>query len=157
MKYTIYIALLSILFSCNSEKRTFVITFDNANGLVEGNPVLINDYQIGEVKKISLSEDYKINAEIILTDTIRLPKDSEFTITSRDLFTKAIMVTPGKSKYYLLHSDKIIGQRAQSMKLDTIINVITNEINNSKPVKNQDSIISELHEMNVQIEEIKKK
>lgn len=157
MKYTIYIALLSILFSCNLEKKTFVITFDNANGLVEGNPVVLNDYQIGEVKKISLSEDYKINAEIILTDTIRLPKDSEFTIISRDFFSKAIIVTPGKSTNYLLHSDKIIGKQSQSIKLDTIINVITNEINNSKPVKNQDSIISELHKMNDQIEEIKRK
>jgi ABC-type transporter Mla subunit MlaD len=157
MKYILYITLFSILFSCNTEKRTFVITFDNANGLVVGNPVVINDYQIGEVKKMSLSKDYKINAEIILSDTIRLPKDSKFTIGSKDLFTKAIIVTPGTSKYYLLPSDKIIGQQAQSLKLDTIINVITNEINNSKPAKNQDSIISELHKMNVQIEEIKKK
>jgi ABC-type transporter Mla subunit MlaD len=157
MKYTIYIALLLILFSCNSEKRTFVITFDTANGLVEGNSVVLNDYKVGEVKKISLSEDYKINAEIELTEIIRLPKDSEFTIISRDFFTKAIMITPGKSNYYLLNLDKIIGKETKSLKLDTIINVLTNEINNSKPIKNQDSIISKLNKMKVEIDEIKKK
>ena len=157
MKNIFYIIIVLFLFSCNSENRTLIITFDNANGLIEGNPVVINDYQIGEVSKITLSSDYKINAEIELNDTIRIPKDSKFTIGSKDLFTKAIIVTPGKSRFYYSHLDKIIGQQAQSLKLDTIINVITKEINNSKPVKNQDSIISELHKMNVQIEEMKKK
>lgn len=157
MKNTIYLIIVLFLFSCNSENKNLIITFDNANGLIEGNPVVINDYQVGQVTKIKLSSDYKIIAEIELNDTIRLPKDSEFTIGSKDLFTKAIIVTPGKSKYYLLTSDKIIGQQAQSIKLDTIIDAITKEINNSKPVKNQDSIISELHQLNLQIEEIKKK
>ncbi len=157
MKYAIYITLLLILFSCNSEKKTFVITFDNANGLVKGNPVVINDYQIGEVKKVSLSKDYKINAEIVLSDTVSLPKDTKFTIASRDLFTKAIIVTPGRSKTYLTSSDVIIGQQAESIKLDTLFNIITNEINNSKPVRNQDSIIFELNTMNKELKELNEK
>lgn len=157
MKNIFYIIIALFLFSCNSENKTLIITFDNANGLIEGNPVVINDYQIGEVSKIGLSADYKIKVEIELNDTIRLPKDSKFIIGSRDLFTKAIIVIPGKSKYYLSYTDKIIGQQPQGLKLDTIINIITKEIDNSKPVKNQDSIISELHKMNVQIEELKKK
>lgn len=157
MKKILYLLVLIILFACNSENRHLVITFENANGLIEGCPVIINDFQIGKVSKMGLTADYKIKAEIELNDTIKLPKDSKFTIGSKDLFTNAIIVTPGKSTYYLSYKDKIIGQQGKSLKLDTIINVIQNGINNSKPVKNQDSIISELHKLNVQIEEIKKK
>lgn len=124
--------IVFFLFSCKSENRSFVITFENANGLIEGNPVVLNDFQIGEVTKVSLSSDYKILAELELKDTIRLPKDSKFTISSRDLFTKAIIVIPGKSKTYLTSSDKIIGQISPGLKLDTLINIITDEINNSK-------------------------
>jgi ABC-type transporter Mla subunit MlaD len=116
------------LFSCNAEKETLIVTFEKANGLIEGNPVVINDYKIGEVSKITLSSDYKINAEIRLIDTIRIPKDSKFTIGAKDLFTKAIIVTPGKSKYYYSYSDKIIGQQAKRLELDTLIDVISNEL-----------------------------
>ncbi len=157
MKSSLYITIILILFSCKSENKTLLITFDNAGGLVEGNPVVINDFQIGNVKKISLSSDYKINAEIILTDTIRLPRDSKFTIGSRDLFSKAIIVYPGKSNYYLTSTDKIIGQQAESLKLDTLINFISNKIKNSKPVRNQDSIIIKLNELNKELKEINEK
>ncbi len=157
MKIIIYIVIVLLFFSCNSKNKNLIITFDKANGLVEGNPVIINDYQIGQVSKIKLSSDYKIIAEIELNDIIRLPKDTEFTIGSKDFFTKAILVTPGKSKYYLSRSDKIIGQLHQSLKLDTIIDVITKEIGKTIPMKNQDSIIYEIHKLNLQIEEIKRK
>lgn len=157
MKHILYIALLFILFSCNSEKNTYVITFETAGGLVEGSPVVINDYQIGEIKKISLSKEYKINAEIVLNDTIRLPKDSKFTTGSRDLFTKAIIVVPGTSKTYLSSSDVIIGEHIESMSIDTLFNIITNEINNLKLVRNQDSIISELNELNKELKELNEK
>ena len=70
------------------------------------------------------------------------------------MFAKAIIVIPGKSKSYLMNKDRVKGQLAQSIQHDKVIDVFTDEINNSKPVKNQDSIISELHKSNVQLEEI---
>lgn len=154
MKYPIYITLLALLFSCSSDKNTLLITFENANSLSKGNPVIINDLQIGEVKSISLSKDYKINVEISLNDSIRLPKDSKFTIASRDLFTKAIFVVPGTSKTHLRSTDKITGQPTESIKLDTLLNIITEEINNSKPVRNQDSIISQLNTLNKELKKL---
>ena len=53
-----------------------------------------------------------------------------------------------------MNKDRVKGQLAQSIQHDKVIDVFTDEINNSKPVKNQDSIISELHKSNVQLEEI---
>lgn len=157
MKNTIYLSIVLLLVACQTEKSNLIITFENASGLEVGNPVLLNDYQIGEVARISLTNDYKINAEIQLNDTIRLPKKSIFALGSKDLFTKAIFVTPGKSKLYLTNKDIILGQLVQGLEMDTIIDAIQNEINNTKPVKNQDSIISELHKLNIQLEGIKKK
>jgi ABC-type transporter Mla subunit MlaD len=157
MKNLFYLIIMHLLFSCKAENKTLIITFDHASGLIEGNSVVINDFQVGQVSKITLNSDYKINAEIEINDTIRLPKDSKFIIGSKDLFSKAIIVIPGKSKSFLMNKDRVKGQLAQSIQLDKVIDVFTDEINNSKPVKNQDSIISELHKINVQLEEINKK
>ena len=62
MNKLFYLIITMFLFSCNAEKETLIVTFEKANGLIEGNPVVINDYKIGEVSKIILSSDYKINA-----------------------------------------------------------------------------------------------
>lgn len=129
MNNIFFLIVTLLLFSCNSENRKLIITFDNANGLSEGNPVTINDFKIGHVSKISLNAKYKINAEIELNDTIRLPKDSKFMIGSNDLLTKAIIVTPGKSKHYLSLHDKIIGSKQKEIGLEKLMQLINDKTN----------------------------
>ena len=126
MKNLISLLLISLLVSCNSENKTLTITFQHTNGLVEGNPVLINGFQVGEVTKIALDPSYKIAAEIKLNDTVRLPKDSKFSIGTKDLFTKAILITPGKSNEYLTEKDKIKGHDEQELQLDSNLDKLLN-------------------------------
>jgi ABC-type transporter Mla subunit MlaD len=152
MKNILNLLLVFLLFSCESEENSLLIVFENANGLKEGNPVLIRGIQIGKVSKISLNKQYKINVEIILNDTIQLPKDSKFTIGSKDLFTRAILVLPGKMKSYLSSSDIIIGRKEQNTEFEHQLELVTNKLNNSKLVRNQDSIIVELRKINWEIE-----
>lgn len=157
MKYPFYLVLLTLLFSCQSEKNIYKITFENINGLAEGNPVIIKDVQIGEVREIALSKEFKISVEIMLDEPLQLPKDSKFTIGSRDLFTNAIIIIPGTSKKYLKSSDKIIGQKTENILLDSLMNIISDEFNNLEPFRNQDSIISELNTTNTELKKLNKK
>ena len=134
---------------------TFYITFDNAQGIEKGDAVIINDYQIGEVTNISINNnDFSIFVEIVLNDTIHIPKDSKFSIVSRDFFSKAIEIIPGTSNSYLSSTDKIIGERSERMNMDTLLHLISKEIDNSKPVKNQDSIVKQLNELNTELKEL---
>lgn len=128
---------LLVLVSCNSENETLVITFEEATGITAGQPVLIKGFQIGEVTKISLSRDYKIDVEIFLNDTIHLPNDSKFTLESVDIFNKAIIVKPGKSKTFYKPSDKIIGTKQEPIQVsDSIVTKIEEEILRSLDKKN---------------------
>jgi ABC-type transporter Mla subunit MlaD len=154
MKNILILLLVFLLFSCGSKDNSLLIVFKNTNGLKEGNPVLIKGIEIGKVSKISLNKQYKINVEIILNDTIQFPKDSKFTIGSKDLFTRAILVSPGKMKSYLSSSDIIIGLKEQNTEFEHQLEIVTNKLNNSKFVRNQNSIIAELRKINWKIESV---
>ena len=153
MKNIFYLIIIFAITACGTDNSGLTITFENAEGLEKGTPVEINDYQIGVVDNISINTEYKIEAEISLTDTISIPDDSKFIIEASDFFTKIIKVYPGKSTTYLTDKDLILGQQAEGIKLDSIIDFISNEITNSQPVKNQDSIITELKILNKELEE----
>lgn len=157
MKSKFLLVVLIILSSCSSHNNQFIIKFDNAQGLAEGDQVYLNDVKIGKVTKIKLDSEYKILVEVELNDTVKIPKDSKFTISSRDHFSKSIVVTPGKSTKTLSNNDKIEGQLEQNIQVDTLLEFVTKEINNLKAVKNQERIISELEKINKKLDTIKNK
>jgi ABC-type transporter Mla subunit MlaD len=157
MKKSLFFAILSLLFSCSSNNNQFTIKFDNAQGLAEGDKVYLNDLKIGKVTKITLDSDFKILVEIDLNDTIKIPKDSKFTIGSSDLFSKSIIVTPGKSRKMIGFNDLVKGQLEQEIIVDTLFEIVSEEINNLKSVKNQERIISEIEKLNKKLDSIWKK
>jgi ABC-type transporter Mla subunit MlaD len=144
------------LFSCDSPNKDLVIRFKNSSGIVEGDPVIINNQPIGEVTKVSLDEHYKVLVSIYLKEIDHLPKDSEFTIGSKDLLVRAIVVTPGKSKDWLTSADRIIGMPPPKNQIDTLVTDFFGQINHSKTIQKQDSILQELKELKHEIQEIKK-
>lgn len=154
MKKSLFFAILSLLFSCSSHNNQFTIKFDNVQGLAEGDKVYLNDLKIGKVTKITLDSDFKILVEIDLNDTIKIPKDSKFTIGSSDLFSKSIIVTPGKSRKMIGFNDLVKGQFEQEIKVDTLFEIVSDEINNLKSVKNQERIISEIEKLNKKLDSI---
>ena len=135
MKLLIVFPILFLLFACSTNDTLFV-TFDHSNGIVVGNPVLLKEIQIGEVKSIKLNKNYNVDIELKLNDDIQLPNDSKFFIGAKDMFTAALIVEPGSSKVYFTKTD---------------------QINNSKPVRNQDSIVTNLKEINQELKVINEK
>lgn len=154
MKKSLFYAILTLLFSCSSPNNQFTIKFDNTQGLAEGDKVYLNDLKIGKVTKIKLDSDFKILVEVDLNDTIKIPKDSKFTIGSSDLFSKSIIVTPGKSRKMIGFNDLVKGQLEQEIKVDTLFEIVSEEINNLKSVKNQGRIISEIEKLNKKLDSI---
>lgn len=151
-----HLLFILILFSCNSPNKNLVIAFDNSSGIVEGDPVVLNNQTIGEVTKVSLDEHYKVLVSIYLKEIDRLPKDSEFTIGAKDLLIRAIVVTPGKSKDWLTSSDQIIGIPPLKEQIDTMGTDFFEQFFESKTSENQDTIRKELKELKQELRDIKK-
>ena len=77
MKQFLFIFFLSVLlFSCNDPKRDLVISFEEINGLDEGDYVIIKKQDVGTVTEIEFNKDYKIDVHIHLDKVDHLPRDS---------------------------------------------------------------------------------
>ncbi|MCL2246314.1 MAG: MlaD family protein [Lentimicrobiaceae bacterium] len=70
-----------------SKKEFYYSVYENSGGLYSGAIVYLQGYPIGKVTKVKLINHapVKILAEYILNEGIRLPKDSRFDVTSRDM------------------------------------------------------------------------
>ena len=96
--------------------RYFAI-YDNVDGLVEGNPVIINGYSVGRVTDISLMKNqdsilvkFDINENILLNDS------SVALLTSTDfLGTKGIVLTIGSSQNIIEGGDTLISYRDRGL------------------------------------------
>ncbi|WP_341905831.1 MCE family protein [Fluviicola taffensis] len=151
-----YLLFLFILFSCSSPNKELTITFENASGIVEGDPVVLNNQPIGKVTKVSLDEHYKVLVHIYLNKIDHLPQDSKFTIGAKDLLVRAIVVTPGKSKNRLTSSDRIIGIPPAKNQIDSSGTDFFEQFFESKPSENQDTILKELKELKQELRDLKK-
>jgi phospholipid/cholesterol/gamma-HCH transport system substrate-binding protein len=82
----------------NKQQRYFAI-YHNVAGLVTSNPVVLNGYKIGIVKKVEMAEsgDGSILVEVVIDDAkLRVPRDSKLEIYDADLFgSKAIQIILG--------------------------------------------------------------
>jgi ABC-type transporter Mla subunit MlaD len=159
MKNNILTIIVSILLlaSCNSESKQYVLITDNSNGVKKGNPVILKEQEVGKVVNVTLGTNLKVYSTIELEQDLNLPKDSKFVFTGIDLFTKGIEIKPGKSDIYLKYGDTIFGELTKGIPLDSVITTITDVVDNSKPVKNQDSLIKELQKLNEEIERLNEK
>lgn len=88
--FLIYISLSS----CSKGQNEIIVEFDNGYGLKEEQPVMIKEIKIGTIKEIRLSDEFLPQVVLNLENSVQLPLDSKFEISSVDLFTKCIAITP---------------------------------------------------------------
>lgn len=142
------------LFSCTSKEERVIVVFDKGNSLQQGNPIMLNNVKVGQVEKISLNNKFMFCASLILEKGLKIPDDSEFTYTNYSLFEAGILIKPGHSKKYLIPGDSIHGRMENEIPLDSILTFIKENIDNSKPVRNQDSIIAALRDLNGELKKL---
>ena len=113
--------LLMTVFSFNylkginllDKSRTFIVVYDNVEGLTPSNPVTINGYKIGKVQKINFSDDGSNKLEIILLidNEVEFSKSSKAELYETGLIGgKAIAIIPSYTdKSIALDGDYLIG------------------------------------------------
>lgn len=157
MKQVLFIFSLSILlFSCSDPKRDLVISFDEINGLEEGDYVILKKQDVGTVTKIEFSDDYKMNVHIHLDQIDHLPRDSKFLIGKDGIFSNALYVVPGKSKYALKSSDRVKGKAIKEIDWGKEFNDLMDE-SFKKPAQTQDSMLHELRDIKKEVHEVNEK
>lgn len=71
----------------------YFVVYNNVNGIVKSNPVIMNGYKIGQVDKIEYTKDKsgRLVVTLKIDDNIFVPKSSNAVIVSSDLLgSKAI-------------------------------------------------------------------
>jgi len=70
-----------------SKKEFYYSVYENSGGLYSGAVVYLQGYPVGKVTKVKLinHDPVQILAEYVLNEKIKLPIDSRFDVTSRDL------------------------------------------------------------------------
>ena len=75
---------------------TLTLIFDDASGVIKGSEVSMGGAHIGQVEKLpALNDAVRVEVELFIADTIRIPVGSTFQINSATLLgDKLIVVTP---------------------------------------------------------------
>jgi len=95
--------------SCNDHKRTIHLRFKNGFALHDCDSVLLNGVTIGSRISTGLSKDYASILTIEIDEQYHLPIDSRFQVYQRDILSRALLVTPGKSKQMIKDGDTLQG------------------------------------------------
>ncbi len=95
-----------------SRSKSFFAVYDNVSGLATGNPVLINGFQVGQIRRIEFLPDG--SGHLLVEFSVSHPdltfaKNSVAMIHSSDLFgTKAIRIEQGDSEELAMPGDTLI-------------------------------------------------
>ncbi len=95
-----------------SRSKSFFAVYDNVSGLATGNPVLINGFQVGQIRRIEFLPDG--SGHLLVEFSVSHPdltfaKNSVAMIHSSDLFgTKAIRIEQGDSEEVAMPGDTLI-------------------------------------------------
>ena len=93
-----------------SSTKTYYVIYDNVDGLIVSNPVIVNGYSIGRVSDISILQEYNnqilvtldINNDLVIGDT------SLATLSSNDVLgSKAIILSIGNIENPIEEGDTI--------------------------------------------------
>lgn len=106
-----------------SNQRKFYAVYQDIDGLVEANPLMINGYRVGMVGDIKLSRDTSRNVivTLILNDEVDVPVNSIAKVVSSDILgSKAIQLIIGNSTVYAKSGDTL--QSAQEENLKSAVN-----------------------------------
>lgn len=94
------------------EENQYFINFENVNGLLEGDPVLIRGYTSGRVLRIQPQSDL-VSVKIALNSEIKLSKDALAEIQIKELMGgKQIALETGRSEVRIENGGEIAGRIA---------------------------------------------
>ncbi|HCS18972.1 MAG TPA: hypothetical protein DIW47_00160 [Bacteroidetes bacterium] len=94
-----------------TKTNTYYAVFKTVDGLIASNPVLINGYRIGQVKRVELLTDdsLKLMVEIEVQSSIEVPINSTIKVYSSDLFgSKAVELVLGNDPKIAQNRDTLI-------------------------------------------------
>ena len=144
--------LLILCGSCSSKNRLHVV-LDDGFGVDAGDPVELNNLKIGTIEEIHFTKDYKVCLTIEIEDkTLRIPSDSKFYF-----MINALEIEAGKSTHFLTEKDTVFVVPPTNHPINKVLDEVSDFIDNSKPVRNQDTIIRQLNELNSEMQKLKEK
>lgn len=102
-----------------SSQRKFYAVYNNIDGLVEANPLMINGFIVGMVGKISLASDTTGNVivTLVLDDDVKIPKNSVAKVVSSNILgSKAIQLILGSGNIYAENGDTLVSAQEDDLK-----------------------------------------
>lgn len=91
-----------------SSENTYYTDYDNVDGLVVSNPVMVNGFKIGRVSKTTLMDNGKIRTEFKIKKEYKIPSNTIARISSDGfLGGKVIVFELGNSKTYAKDGDPL--------------------------------------------------
>lgn len=102
-----------------STQRKFYAVYNDIDGLVEANPLMINGYKVGLVGKIKLTQDTTshIVITLLLDDEVLIPKNSVAKVISSDILgSKAIQLILGSGNEYAVDGDTLKSAQEDNLK-----------------------------------------
>jgi phospholipid/cholesterol/gamma-HCH transport system substrate-binding protein len=95
-----------------STSNKYYVVYDDVNGIVKSNPVIMNGFKIGQVDKIVYAEDKsgRLIVTLRVDDNVFIPKSSNAVIVSSDLLgSKAIELEMSEDKTPAKNGDTLVG------------------------------------------------
>ncbi len=160
MRQQLIIALfvVGLFSSCTDSNRTIYLIADEADGLTAEADVTLNGFKVGEVEDIQFHKRGRLLVELRLHKEPAIPKDSEFTIQSRDLLgAKEVSIQPGNNEATILNGDTVrVLMEQQIFNSDSLPISVKNLLEDLTGAKQRDSILQELRRLNTNLEDLKK-
>ncbi len=107
-------------FKVFEEQKDYVAIYKNINGLSESNPVTVNGYKVGQIRKIELVGDGSGQIKVVMTifeKELKIPENSQAEIYSSDLLgSKAIRIKLSDEKEHLAQGDTLIASTEATLK-----------------------------------------
>jgi phospholipid/cholesterol/gamma-HCH transport system substrate-binding protein len=130
----------------NKESKYYVV-YDDIGGLVVSNPVQIKGLKVGQVTKISFTDNQYngLIVEIVIKHGYKIPKGSIAKIYSSDLMgSKSIELIPGKSNESLNENDTLKSDIEKSLQDQVRLEVLPIKKKAESLISSMDSIFSGL-------------
>jgi ABC-type transporter Mla subunit MlaD len=116
--YTIVSVLLCAALFAGCTGYRFIISFDQVNGLKEKDPVIFEGTTVGQVKKITYTQDarFQVSVEIAEAFSDRATEDSRFFIGNAlgDTATKAVIIEQSQTGGKKIPADAVVDGSTRS-------------------------------------------
>ena len=131
-----------------SHQDVYYAQYEEVDGLMTTNPVLIKGVKVGQVKDVYFQEDSpsRVMVELMITEDIRIPANSLAKIVSSDLMgSKAVVIVPGDAKEYARPGDTL--QSATEVSFQDAINreLQPIKLKAEKLMNDVDTVLSVIH------------